>query len=93
VNTPLRWSSKALGDLARLHAFLAEVNPEAAAKAVQTLTRQVRVLRDNPRLGTRLSEHDPREVRRLIISSYEVRYEIAHADVTIVRVWYTREDR
>jgi plasmid stabilization system protein ParE len=47
VNTPLRWSSKALGDLARLHAFLAEVNPEAAAKAVQTLTRQVRVAADN----------------------------------------------
>ena len=45
------------------------------------------------RLGTRLSEHDSREVRRLIISSYEVRYEIAHADVTIVRVWHTREDR
>lgn len=93
VTTPLRWSSKALGDLARLHAFLAEVNPAAAAKTVQTLTKQVPVLRDNPRLGTRLSEHDPREVRRLIILNYEVRYEISNGCTTIVRLWHTREDR
>ncbi|MGB4673347.1 MAG: type II toxin-antitoxin system RelE/ParE family toxin [Azovibrio sp.] len=35
----LKWTSKALSDLARLYEFLALVNKPAAARAVQALTR------------------------------------------------------
>lgn len=34
----LQWSNDAVADVARLHDFLAKVNPTAAARAVQTLT-------------------------------------------------------
>ena len=90
----VRWASKALGDLARLHAFLREVNPQAAANVVKTLTRGAGGLRDHPRLGMALGGFEPREVRRLIVGQYELRYEVIEdGTVVILRLWHTREDR
>lgn len=53
----------------------------------------VRRLAAHPRLGTRLTEFDPREVRRLVIGDYEVRYELRDDKLLILRVWHAREDR
>ena len=89
----VKWTSKALGDLARLHAFLADVNPQAAAKSVLTITEAVDRLPVNPRLGLRLEEFHPEEVRRLIAGQYEVRYAIAVDVLHILRIWSTRENR
>ncbi|MGQ0709198.1 MAG: type II toxin-antitoxin system RelE/ParE family toxin [Rhodoferax sp.] len=61
----LKWTSKALADLARLHAFLAPVNKSAAAKAVQALTKAPIVLQTHPRIGEQLFQFEPREVRRI----------------------------
>ncbi len=30
----------------------------------------------NPRIGEKLDEFDPREVRRILVGKYEIRYEI-----------------
>lgn len=89
----LRWTSSALSDLARLHEFLASVNPDAAAKVVQTLTRGAGRLADRPRIGERLEQYLPRDVRRLLISHYELRYEIREQDIYVLRLWHTRENR
>ena len=90
---PLRWTRAALVDIGRLHAFLAEINPATAAKVVQSLTQGARRLQDNPRLGMRLSEFDPREVRRIVVGHYEMRYELDEQNIYILRLWHTREDR
>lgn len=55
----LKWTSKALADLARLYEFLAPVNRSAAARTVQSLTVAPTNLLDNPRIGERLEEFDP----------------------------------
>ena len=89
----VNWTSKALGDLARLHAFLAEVNPQAAARTVLSITGAVDRLPNHPRLGLRLEEFDPQEVRRVFAGQYEVRYAIAEDVLHILRLWSTREDR
>lgn len=89
----INWTSKALGDLGRLHAFLAEVNPPAAAKVVVSITDAVDRLPRNPRLGVRLDEFEPEEVRRIIVGQYEVRYSIADGVIYVLRIWSTREDR
>jgi hypothetical protein len=34
-----------------------------------------------------------REVRRIIVGQYEMRYEIAGAKIFILRLWNCREDR
>ena len=47
----------------------------------------------HPRLGVRLSEFDPREVRKVLVADYEIRYEVSDIDVFILRIFHTREDR
>ena len=89
----LKWTGRAVSDLARLHEFLASVIPTAAARTVQSLTAVAASLLANPRIGKRLQEFDPREVRRIIVGQYELRYEIAAATIYLLRLWHTREDR
>lgn len=89
----LKWTSKSLSDLARLHDFLAPMNQAAAARAVQALTAAPAGLRVNPRFGEKLEEFAPREVRRILVGRYEIRYEIQDATIYILRLWHTRENR
>jgi len=89
----IKWTSKALSDLVRLHEFLVPVNPQAAARAVQSLAQAPDVLMTHPRLGEQLFQFAPREVRRLLVGSYEVRYEIQDSIIYILRLWHTRESR
>jgi plasmid stabilization system protein ParE len=89
----LVWTSRASADLARLHAFLKPVAPDAAARIVQQLVRAPERLIEHPRIGERLDIHATREVRRIIVGRYEMRYEIADATIIILRIWHSREDR
>ncbi|PBJ03781.1 Plasmid stabilization system protein [Pseudomonas ogarae] len=89
----LKWTSKALSDIARLYEFLAAVNQPAAARTVQQLTAAPTSLLANPRIGDRLEEFEPRDVRRIQVGRYEMRYEIAGSTLYLLRLWHTREDR
>jgi plasmid stabilization system protein ParE len=89
----LKWTSEALSDLARLFEFLAPANKAAAAQAVQALTAAPERLLDLPRMGKRLDEFDPREVRRILVGRYEIRYEVLESAIYVLRLWHTREDR
>jgi len=89
----LRWTSKALSDLARLYEFLAALNQPAAARTVQSLTAAPHRILEQPRIGERLEEFEPREVRRILAGKYEIRYEIQESTIYVLRLWHTREDR
>ncbi len=89
----LKWTSKALADLARLHDFLAPVNQSVAAKVVKSLTNAPTTLLTTPRIGEQLFEFEPREIRRIIVGKYEVRYEIQESTIYVLRLWHTREHR
>jgi plasmid stabilization system protein ParE len=89
----LKWTSKAVSDLARLYEFLAPVNRAAAARTVQALSAAPTNLPGNPRIGERLEEFDPREVRRILVGCYEMRYEIQESTIYVLRLWHTREQR
>lgn len=89
----LKWTSKALADLARLYGFLAPVNKPAAARAVQALTKAPTVLLTHPRMGEQLFEFAPRDVRRILVAHYEMRYELPDSTIYVLRLWHTREDR
>lgn len=89
-------SPDAARDLMRLHGFLAEPNPEAAAKAIVTLDRAIQSLASFPERGR------PSEVpglRELVVpfgrSSYLLRYAFDQETETIlvVRIWHGREAR
>lgn len=89
----LKWTSKALADLARLHEFLAPVNKAAAARALQAFVGAPAILLTNPRLGEQLFQFEPREVRRILVGQYEMRYGICGEMIYVLRLWHTREER
>ena len=89
----LKWTSKAHSDLVRLHEFLAPINAPVATRVVRQLLAGAKRTPIQPRLGVRLPEFHPREVRRVFIGVYEIRYEVVGADVYILRLFHTKEDR
>jgi plasmid stabilization system protein ParE len=89
----VRWSRKAREDLERLHGFLAAVDEDAAIRVVRSLLGAVREVAAFPRLGVRLKEFGKREVRRLIVGDYELRYELQARGLFILRIWHVREVR
>lgn len=89
----VQWTERALSDLSRLYDFLAIRNRKAAARTVQALVDAPARLTRNPRIGERLAQFEPREVRRVLVGDYEVRYEIRESRVFVLRLWHSREDR
>jgi plasmid stabilization system protein ParE len=89
----IKWTSKASSDLVRLHEQLRPVAPDAAARVVQQLARAPDQLLDYPRIGEKLEAYAPREVRRIVVGNYELRYEIAGATIFVLRLWHSRENR
>ncbi|ANL37995.1 toxin-antitoxin system toxin RelE/ParE family protein (plasmid) [Rhizobium phaseoli] len=89
----IKWTSKAVSDIARLYDFLSPVDRRAAARTVQALAAAPARLIEQPRLGERLEEFDPQEVRRILVGRYEMRYEIQQSTIYVLRLWHTREDR
>jgi ParE-like toxin of type II ParDE toxin-antitoxin system len=64
--------------------FLAPINPRAAAQVIQQLLTY-------PQLGVPLDEFAPRDVRRVIVGDYELRYELTET-TTYIRT-FGRIDR
>jgi len=89
----VQWSGKASSDVVRLHEFLSAANASAAARVVKTLVAAPNDLLANPRIGERLEEFNPREIRRILVGRYEMRYEIVESTIYILRLWHTREER
>lgn len=57
----LQWSNEAVADVARLHDFIAKLNPTAAARTAQTLAVAPMRLLDRPQSGRQLDQYLPEE--------------------------------
>lgn len=89
----LRWTRAAYTDLQRIYEFLVPVHPVAAARSARAIVARVRRIPVQPRLGESVPGFGDRDVRRVLVQRYEVRYEIAGSNIYILRIFHTREDR
>ena len=89
----IQWTRKASSDLVRLYDHLKPAAPKAAARVIKQLAHAPDRLLDHPRIGEKLDAYAPREVRRIVVGQYELRYEIADSDIFILRLWHCRENR
>lgn len=87
------WTVPARDDVIRLYDFLAKKNEQAAANIVQSLVNAPATLLLNPRRGEVVTDYEPREVRRCMIGSYEMHYELKDNLLIILRIWHQREER
>ncbi len=89
----VKWTLKAQSDLVRLHDFLVAARIGSAARIAKTLVAAPRRILEFPRIGEPLEEFKPREVRRILVGNYEMRYEIREPEIFILRIWHSREER
>jgi plasmid stabilization system protein ParE len=90
----LIWAPAALRDIARLRAFLAPKNLEAAQRAVAAIRQGVRLLRDHPEAGRPVEAMAP-EFREWPIGfglgGYVALYHFDGTEVVILAVRHGRE--
>lgn len=89
----IKWTTSAERDIVKVYDFLARSNPKAAVQTVKLLIEGIEKIDAFPQLGIRLDDFKPREVRRIIIGDYEIRYEFTENTIFVLRLWHSREDR
>lgn len=89
----IEWTAAAANDVARLAEFLARIDPAVSVQVARQLVAAPDRLIRFPRLGERLEGYGNREVRRLIVGRYEMRYEVKSSSIAVLRVWHYPEHR
>ena len=89
----VRWSRGARDDVDRLGDFVAAYDPLRADELEFELSQAPKKLIEFRRLGARLSQFDPREVRELRVGRYLLRYELFGSEIRVLRIFHSREDR
>jgi plasmid stabilization system protein ParE len=87
------YSRNAASNLERLHRFLAEKNPDAAARAVNVIVDRLGPLAHSPLLGP--VDPDRPDTRQLFIrfgaAGYVARYRVHDETVTVLAIRHMRE--
>ncbi len=90
----LRWSQRALLDVARLHSFLAPKSRDAAKRAVKAIRQGVKALAKHPESG-RPVEELPLEFREWVIEfghgAYVALYHYDGKQIVMLAVRHGRE--
>jgi plasmid stabilization system protein ParE len=90
----MRWLPGAVEDVARLHAFLVDLSPEAAARAAAAIRAGADELVANPRIGKPLGDGRSEWLIPFGVGAYVLRYRLDEQGAPVViRVWHSREDR
>jgi plasmid stabilization system protein ParE len=88
----VRFTRKALDDLAAIHAWLAERNPPAAARVIAAIEKSASLLADNPQMG----RPEDRGLGRILVVPgyhYVISYRIERDTVEIRFVFHPRQSR
>lgn len=87
----VRWTQRALDDLQRIAARIADDNPPAAAEFASAVRKRAERLQQFPLLGRTGAFQDTRElvVHRNCILTYRVRA----AEVQVLQLWHVARDK
>lgn len=90
----LKWSQRALLDLARLYNFLAPDNQKAAERAIAAIRQGVKILAAHPEIGRPLEELPP-EFKEWVIEfgqgAYVALYQYDGKEAVILAIRHGRE--
>jgi toxin ParE1/3/4 len=88
----VRFTRKALADLAAIHAWLAERNAAAASRVIAAIEKSAGHLANNPELGRR----EDRGLGRILVVPryrYVISYRIENGTVEIRFIFHPRQER
>lgn len=90
----LVYSQDAVADLLRLRSFIAEHDPDAAARVARRLLERIENLCHFPQLGHSVEQAPvPDTVRDMVFGRYIVRYSVHEDALAVLRIWHHYENR
>ena len=89
----VEWTDRAYSDIQRLYEFLEVFEPSAASSTINALLLAPDRLIDHPRIGEMIGDTAGREVRRLMVGRYELRYQLKDDTIRVLRLFHAREQR
>ena len=88
------YSREAVSDLIRLRDFIAEKDPDAAARVSLELVTRIDYICSFPNMGKAVAlSPEPLDIRDSIFGKYVVRYIAQAENIIILRVWHHYESR
>lgn len=85
----ITWTREAELWLKDIYNYIAEDDPDAAARTVTNIYEKVQLLLNHPRIGYRYEPAEPREVRILLYDHYRITYLISDSgDINILGVFH-----
>ena len=88
---PLRWTERAVSNLAGIAEFISETSTVYAEGVVLRIEQQLTLLRQFPRLGKPAPEAEDLDVRELVIDSYRVFYRARPDCIELLAIAHGRQ--
>lgn len=83
----LRWSERAIDDLADIHDFIAGSHPKNAGQWLAKLRRCARDASQSPMLGRKLPELARNDIREALLGRYRIVYRVDADGITVPTVF------
>jgi toxin ParE1/3/4 len=88
------WSDAAIADLQEIWAYLAQHDPQAAARIGRGILAHVRVLANFPYIGPAYPRGSGGALREIVVRPYRIFYDVREVSqsVEILHVWHGARD-
>ncbi len=85
------WSPLAIDRVSEIAAYIAQENPTAAEKWVDTVFRKVEDLQDFPESGRVVPETENKTIRELIYGNYRLIYRLEEKRISVLTVRHGKQ--
>jgi toxin ParE1/3/4 len=85
------WSPLAIDRVSEIAAYIAQENPTAAEKWVNTVFRKVEDLRDFPERGRVVPETENKAIREVIYGNYRLIYRLEEKRISVLTVRHGKQ--
>ena len=85
------WSPLAIDRVSEIAAYIAQENPTAAEKWIDTVFRKVEDLQDFPESGRVVPETENKAIRELIYGNYRLIYRLGEKRISVLTVRHGKQ--
>lgn len=87
----ITWSPLAINRTTEIAEYIAQDNPPAATKWVETLFDRVMILESSPKIGRVVPEARRDDIRELIYCNYRIIYRIEKSKISVLTVRHFKQ--
>lgn len=85
------WSPVAVERASEISAYIAQDNPTAATKWVETIFKKVEQLKSSPQSGRIVPETNNQDIRELIHGNYRIIYRVESSRISVLTIRHGKQ--